>query len=335
MRHSFLFTALTIFALSAIGGEEAPLDPRPRLAPPVMDLPLFNAFRFDVPERAAELELVISHQSPVKSQVRRGTCSIFATTAHLESLIKIRDQKEWDLSENYMEFLVQAKVKSFPSEGSDTDKNVPAIQGWGDIDEATWPYEPNDWAKVDDLSTDEAARRQAMCGSLSGSDLKICTLSHLNPHQNPYEDSAAQLRRDLRLNTLNFNWVSGVTQIRNLLSRGYPVTLSVEFFYGAWNHRKMVEYGIGERDMDAWERGVVSTPTSNDVRLSRKHPAGHSFVVVGYSDEEQVYYFKNSWGKDSFGVKSDLLGAASTPGYGRISYGYAHQFGTFYQVNLR
>jgi len=94
----------------------------------------------------------------------------------------------------------------------------------------------------------------------------------------------------------------------------------------------MVEYGLGARDMELWGRGYVGKPTSKDVRISRQHPAGHSFVIVGYDDQRRVYHFKNSWGSSDFGLKSDLQGPQSTPGYGSIAYDYAHNYGSFYDV---
>ena len=117
-----------------------------------------------------------------------------------------------------------------------------------------------------------------------------------------------------------------------MLDQSRPLVLSVEFFYAAWNHRLMTEYGLGERNIEAWEAGIVGSPTDEDIRISREHGAGHSFIIVGYDDRRRVYYFKNSWGSSSFGVRSDLTGPGTTPGYGSISYDYAHKFGTFYEV---
>ncbi|MEK7690163.1 MAG: C1 family peptidase, partial [Bdellovibrionota bacterium] len=267
-----------------------------------------NFFTFD--EARSDLEALLSLQTTVKSQGSRGTCSIFSATAALESLMKIREERDYDLSENYLEFLVMAKMKSYPSEGSDTPLNFPAFQRYGTIEEASWPYETQDWTKLDELSVDEKARALATCGHLTvRAQRDICLLSHLDPNRDVYYTMAKSFRAAHRLDRVGYRTLSQASDIRWVLRENRPLVLSVEFFYGAWNHRKMVEYGIGERDMKLWDNGVVTTPTSKDVSLSREHPAGHSIVVVGYDDAKRVYYFKNSWGTTGFGVTSNLMGS--------------------------
>jgi hypothetical protein len=123
-----------------------------------------------------------------------------------------------------------------------------------------------------------------------------------------------------------------VSSIQKLLLRNEPLLLELDFFYGAWNHPKMEELEIGERDLNRWQKGEVQVPLKEDVFLSKTKPAGHSIVLVGFDNEKKVYFFKNSWGTSGFGEQSDLLGPNSSPGYGTIPYDYAHQWGTFYQV---
>ena len=162
-----------------------------------------------------------------------------------------------------------------------------------------------------------------------------CLLSHLDPEDTRYDKKAQQLREELELNKLENHPVYDEARIKQLLDNGQPLVLGLEFFYGAWNHRKMEEYKIGTRDMEAWDKGIVSTPNEKDIKLSREHGAGHSIVVVGYDDEKKVYYFKNSWGTEGFGIKSDLLGeSGTTKGYGSITYEYAHNYGEFQVVTL-
>jgi hypothetical protein len=47
-----------------------------------------------------------------------------------------------------------------------------------------------------------------------------------------------------------------------------------------------------------------------------------------------VYYFKNSWGTDKFGVQFSLNGKVY-PGYGMITQKYAHDFGQFFQMLVK
>ncbi len=332
---------IVVAAVAALGlvvnvswADEAALGPQPKQIVPVVETHSFlglEALRLDRAVRNSnDLQAAIGFQTPVKSQGGRGTCSIFSATGALESLLKIRDNEEHDLSENYLEYLVMTRMKSYPSEGSDTNVNFPAYNRYGAISESSWPYETQDWTKGGD-----SEKAKKVCGHLTSTKKLACLLGHMDPDRDEFASEAAQFRNDYRLYTLGYAVVNSQQQIKNILNSNQPMILSVDFFYGAWNHRLMEEYGIGKRDMKKWAQGVVSTPTSQDVQLSHQHPAGHSIVVVGYNDAEKVYYFKNSWGTGSFGAQSDILGSNSTDGYGKISYGYAHNYGTFFQVGIQ
>jgi len=142
--------------------------------------------------------------------------------------------------------------------------------------------------------------------------------------------------------------LQSVSQIKSLLAQGVPVILGLDFYYGAWNHRKSTEYGIS-RNTDHWAQGIIGYPEpgSVDRQISPKHQAGHSIVVVGYDDDrivetpvlmedgttqmfryKGVYYIKNSWGTAGFGAKFELNGVPH-PGYGMITQKYAHEKGGF------
>ncbi len=325
--------ALSVTARAGVDLDLAPLDPGPVTVRPVLEDSFgLDFLGFRVPSRS-DVASVIKNQTPVKSQGARGTCSIFSSTGLIESLIKMHYQQELDLSENYLEYLVMSRLKSPPSEGSDAPYNFPAFQRFGAILEAAWPYDF--WSWEGSLPEEEAAKAEATCGKFTADRKKACLLGHRDPMQDPNASDAAKLSQTYKLSSLYYTPLNQQSQIKAWLNAGRPVVVSLEFFYGAWNHRLMVDYGIGERDLEKWAQGVVSTPTANDINISRKYPEGHSLVVVGYDDTKQVYYFKNSWGLGGFGVKSDILGADSTPGYGSISYGYAHNYGGFYAAEFR
>lgn len=327
---------LAMFAISGRADDLAPLDPAPRVIHGVVEE---RAFPETFPGLGAlnraiksDLALVISRQTPVKAQGSRGTCSIFSSTGILESLLKIADGRDRDLSESFLEFIVMSKMKPEAKEGSSLAINVPAMRSWGAIPEETWPYEPHDWTSGT-LPEEEAKRAEETCGKLEGNAKQACLLSHRSPDDDSLFPEAQQFWQENRLYALGHRVLRRQSEIFQALDRGFPVVVEVEFFYAAWNHRLMTEYGLGERDMEKWERGIVGTPTAEDVRISREHPAGHSVIVVGYDARERVYYFKNSWGTGGFGAESDLV-EDGTPGYGSITFDYAHRFGSFFGTSL-
>ncbi|HTL12764.1 MAG TPA: hypothetical protein VL588_09770, partial [Bdellovibrionota bacterium] len=148
--------------------------------------------------------------------------------------------------------------------------------------------------------------------------------------------------------------VDSVKTARALLRAGIPVVLEVPVYYGAWNHRIADDLGIG-RDMEAWANGEVGYPEpgSMDYEHSNDEAAGHSILIVGYDDDREVtthvkmadgsvqtfhyrgaYIMKNSWGTEAFGRTFQADGEAY-PGYGLITYKYAHEYGSFYRFPLR
>lgn len=315
--------------------DREPLDPAPTTIHPIFEDRLsvpVNPFAAFLDNPANNLKAAIGNQTRVKAQGHRGTCSIFSAIGAVESLYKIKLAKELDFSENYLEYLVMSRMKSHASEGSDTPWNIPAMQRFGAVFSSTWPYEEWDWTESEDLPEDEAEKAEQTCGSFQGNRQKACLLGHMDPMNDRFRQDAAQVLTNYGLNQLTYGALQSQAQVKAILNNHQPLILSVRFFYKAWNHRKMTEYGLGERDMVAWSKGVVSTPSPQDVQLSSQHPAGHSFVLVGYNDALRVYYFKNSWGTDGFGEKSDFLGSGSTPGYGTITYDYAHNYGTIWGV---
>ncbi len=147
--------------------------------------------------------------------------------------------------------------------------------------------------------------------------------------------------------------VWGTNEIKEFLAKGIPLTLDIDFYYGAWNHRLADELSIG-RDTNNWAKGLVSYPENGSVdkAKSKDKPAGHSVVVVGYDNERVieyklkmkdgkmkifqrigVYYFKNSWGTGSFGTETEIEGKVF-PGYGVISQDYANEYGQFFRLTL-
>ena len=311
---------------------------------------------------------VIAKQSAVKSQMNRGTCSIFSATALLESLLvinKVAKDTRVDLSEEWLQYLIS---QTTTEEGSTSPDNFRALKQYGQPSETAMPYIGDSW---EEARNDEANRR---CGHLKASRLQQCLVAHrdpallkaseedlTNPNATTYDPEFLAARKEAFANRQRFfhgsttggsGYLTNTNQIKAQLDKGIPLALDIDFYYGAWNHREAEGLGIN-RDIKLWNKGFVSYPEkgSADREYSLNDPAGHSVVVVGYDDNatitfdakmldgstkkftrKGVYYIKNSWGTAGFGSEF-TLGGKKFPGYGAISQDYAHEFGQFFQLH--
>lgn len=362
---NFRLFALSLALIPAFAAtsraEDAPLDaPYKRLAHPRVD----RAGR-DGRELAPKSDslAVAEKQSAVKSQAARGSCSIFSATSLLESMLAIEGKADTslDLSEEYLQYLI---AQHATDDGSSSPANFRALHEHGAPSEEKMPYIGATWKSLSDGSAQER------CGHISGRKLANCLTGHRDPALLAMEDdqlSSADAdflaaRREALENKKRFftengsdesGIVWGTAEIKELLAKGIPLTLDIDFYYGAWNHRLADELTIG-RDMEAWAQGLVTYPErgSVDIRKSKEKPAGHSVVVVGYDDEREieykvkmsngrtvtkkrkgVYYFKNSWGTGNFGTETEIEGK-TFPGYGMISQDYANEYGQFFKLAL-
>ncbi len=319
-----------------------------------------NAINKSLP--TSDTKEVISFQSPVRSQAARGTCSIFSATAYLEGLlIKKGMNATLDLSEEWLQYTA---VRNKSSDGSSGWTNFAAIRDYGMPSEQTLPYIGEDWTEFFNPLIAER------CGNLTGTTKKSCLIVHRDPTMlnmtdiqimGIYKDrefvNARKEAMDFRAKNLKFansNFlIPSVSEVKQMLQNNMPVILEVDFYYGSWNHREADEFGIG-RNLDHWSKGIVSYPETGSLDLieSRKHPAGHSILIVGYDDNKivektikmadgsskkfiykGVYYFKNSWGTSNFGVDFQLDGVRF-PGYGMIVYKAAENLGQFFKLPL-
>jgi hypothetical protein len=364
---SIAFISISLFS-SALLANNLPVEIYPPLDPAYKDLvhPHDDAEFFKSSGRS-DVETVIDFQTSVKSQGYRGTCSMFSGIALLESMLRIRGlaDESIDLSEQYLEYLT---VRGKTTDGSNSYTNFNAIARYGVPYESTLPYVSVDWVTKPELAKDR-------CGHLSETSTayKSCLVIHWDPSllfksDEELMDSESVLfapefvaaraeaasNRDsfIRLRNRNYS-LYNVSSIKSYLDANIPMTMGITIYYGAWNHGAGRAHGI-EMNTDNWYKGIVSYPEvgSFDYEASKKAPAGHSVVIVGYDDSKVitetvkmangtekefsytgVYYFKNSWGTTSFGRDFELDGQ-SLPGYGMISQKYAHQYGSFYQLPL-
>lgn len=313
---------------------------------------------------ANDVKEVISYQTPVKSQAARGTCSIFSATAYIEGLLVKKGlfNNTLDLSEEWLEYTA---VRNRSDDGSSGWANFSAIANYGMPSEQTLPYIGEDWREVFNPLKD------IRCGKLTGATKTSCLIVHRDPSMLEMTDTQIMAKysdkefinarneamnfkkKNLKFANSNF-MIYDVAEVKDLLQKGIPVVLEVDFYYGAWNHRKADEYGIG-RNMDHWAKGIVTHPEAGsvDAEESLKHPAGHSILVVGYDDNKivertikmkdgtlkkftykGVYYFKNSWGTSSFGANFTIDGD-NFPGYGMMVAKYAEEQGQFFKLPLQ
>ncbi len=293
---------------------------------------------------------VIAQQSSVKAQGARGTCSIFSSTAYLESLIN----NNLDLSEEWLEYTA-LRIKG--AEGSDAPTNFDAIRNYGMPSEQSYPYIAENWLKVFNPLI------ETRCGHIIDAKQKnTCLIVHNDPEllnqKYIYDREFAKAKeealifRDKYIHFENTSYYrTSTNEVKKHLDLGSPVVLEMDFYFGAWNHALADEYGIG-RNMDHWYKGIVFIPEPNSVDWaeSNKHMSGHSILVVGYDNNrvitktvkmsdgtsktfshKGVYYFKNSWGTDGFGKDFEIDGV-KYPGYGMIVQKHANEQGAFFSL---
>ncbi len=268
---------------------------------------------------------LLEFQSPVKSQGKRGVCSIFSTVGLMEHLYIVAGDPNPDFSEQYLQWSAKFEVGSFPdTSGSNAYYNLRAISQFGIPAEEAWPYEINQWGRFDDAECDADNEDQPTRCYTNGAPPESALAAekfHLPPGR-----------------FLNTRRESIMDHIR-VSETG--VIVGLDFFYQAWNHRS----SDLPRNLDSWDEGIVRYPNDKDIELSREKRAGHSILVVGWDLDKEFpridadgdvvvdgngdpvmekgfYIFKNSWGTEGFGIEHP-----AGPGYGWLSMDYIEEFG--------
>lgn len=304
--------------------------------------------------------------SPAKNQAERGTCSIFSATALFEAMLMINHLAApgVDLSEEWLQYLTTQETSE---EGSESPDNFKLLREWGQPTEAALPYSIDVWkSKREGLP----AKR---CGHLKrGMALRSCLVSHrdpvllkigdeelLNPNSVNYDpefktarDEASRHRDAFLLSNLGRDGiVERVTEIQESLYRGVPLTLDLDFYYGAWNYDTGTKYNI-RTSPELWDGGVITYPEKGSYDRAKRDGGGHSVLVVGYDTEREisyyasmkdgtykkftrkgVYYIRNSWGTDDWGKNFEIDGLKA-PGYGMILMDTAHEYGQFFRLSI-
>ncbi|HEY3356666.1 MAG TPA: proprotein convertase P-domain-containing protein, partial [Polyangia bacterium] len=201
--------------------------------------------------------------------------------------------------------------------------NLEAINRFGVVEEAAWPYESYPWS----------ASNNADCGKPEAERPLVCFTNGDPP-------AAATTARKYMLP--ESSWLSSKrNNIKaHMTSKKTAVVVGVDFFYQAWSHghSKIPVYSA------YMGKGYVMYPNAKDVEESHKERAGHGILLVGWDDDVEIqkiaadgtlmvdaqgqpvvekgfYIFKNSWGTGRFGVQNPY-----GPGYGYISQQYIDEF---------
>jgi len=263
-------------------------------------------------------------QSAVKSQGSRGVCSIFSTTALMEHLyIAEGTLPDADFSEQYLQWSAKSQVGQFKNtSGSNANVNLEAINRFGIVTEADYPYNPSPW----NSSNDPACK--------GGDDQPVQCYTQGEP-----PERAANARK-WKLPRSRFIRASTRSIKAYMMEQKVGVVAGMTFFYQGWNHRASALPVNSEN----WSEGYVLPPNAEDREKSLAKRAGHSILLLGWDDNLTVpkrdkdgnivkgadgeaelvkgfFLIKNSWGTSGFGIRN-AFGA----GYGWIAYDYIEEF---------
>lgn len=253
--------------------------------------PFFLLFLFVSFSIQAEVVDLRTYQSSVKDQGDRNTCAYFAVTAMVESFIKTRFDKEYDLSEEFQIYYGKAHYKEYADkEFGSTYEIALNVRNQGFVMyEQQVPYQPS------------AFTTNPICSGFDPFDTQAPAICFAG---GPYE---WRDQKRLRVDGLEVNWITGLWSfgksrsqlIMDELKKGHPVVLTLKVYPETWE-QELVEY-TEEIDQLCTE-GVYEC-------------AGHAILLTGYDSEKEEFFFKNSWGTNW-----------GDQGYGRASFEYIDKF---------
>ena len=268
---------------------------------------------------------LVATQTPVKSQGRRGVCSIFSTVALMEHLYVTEGTiTNPDFSEQYLQWSAKFEVGAFKNtSGSNARSNIEAINRFGIVEEQAWKYESSGWTTADDEECDGEDRMPTRC------------YTNGEPPEEALSANKWHLPRGRSINSSTRNIKDHMT------STNTAAVVGLTFFYQAWNHGGSSLPIVS----DYSKKGYILYPNKADKEASLEKRAGHSILLVGWDDNLEVqrvdeegelmfdedgepivekgfFLFKNSWGADRFGT-----GNPKGAGYGWLSYKYVSEYG--------
>ena len=339
--HRFVGVLLCVSLCAALGCQESREVPTPAvsIAPEdvesLSDLDALLADRPDPKTLPDELKAdevfpsqfdIVDLQSPVKSQGKRGVCSIFSTVALMEHLYIKKGAVSPDFSEHFLQWSVKAELGRFKNtSGSNGSANISAIHQFGVVEESISPYESLAWDELkDERCNKENEKRPTLC------------FTNGEPQESVLEAKRWKLPPSRWIGSNRENLKAFIHENQT------GVVVGMTFFYQSWNHRKsQLPVNINYRS-----QGYVLYPNDVDQEKSLEKRAGHSILIVGWDDDlevpivdengEQVldeegnpivergfFLFKNSWGTSVFGIDNP-----HGPGYGWLSMRYVEKYGS-------
>lgn len=273
---------------------------------------------------------LLEFQSPVRNQASRGVCTIFSTTALMESIyIREGSMTTPDFSEQFLQWSSKVEARRFlTSGGSNNESNLAAITRFGTVTESAWPYETSAWTALNDPGCSmPEAMRPVQC--------------HTNG--SPPAEALAAPRFNLPAGRAITATPSSIQSY--MVTNRLPVVISGTFFFQAWNHGGTMLVVNPENG----RRGIIQYPSAADQTDSLMRRAGHGVLLVGYDNTMSVqrinaqgqpevdamgrpvmetgfYMFKNSWGATRFGSEQVPGTTVHPTGYGWISTRYVQEF---------
>lgn len=253
---------------------------------------------------------VLSEQTPVRDQGRRGACATFTATAIAEFWHRrLNTMPNPDFSEQYLFWQTHNLINSaFDYVSSTTRVQLDSIEADGITTEGSWPYEGLAW--------NQNTSAHPQCNGYTPLSPECYT-----------NGAPSDLAR---------------TSPRYFVSNTRAIRLETEELKAYIVHNA-APVGVGVRMLDSSWRGVhlydgiVTVPSGDTPSTPRK---GHEVLVVGWDDDmvgqrldrngepefdsngEPVldrgfFLFKNSWGTRGWGRDN-----SRAPGYGWMSYRY-------------
>jgi C1A family cysteine protease len=241
---------------------------------------------------------LLQYTTPVRDQGHRGTCVAFATMALMETELKARNGQDTDLSEQYAYWASKAIEKVNPNaDGSDPSGMLEAMADHGTALESEWRYETEPWF------ADRTHHKDCVEAYKSNpDDIPTECVTNGDPSESAARSQKVTIGKHGQVET-------SPEAIVGYLENNVPVELAVDVYKHAWH--------FDQPDSDAFKSGVVDMPARGDRPIG-----GHAILIVGYSVQGKYYVFKNSWGTDEWGSRSQIR-----PGYGIIPIDYVRKYG--------
>lgn len=203
----------------------------------------------------------------VKNQGYRGTCTFFATAALIEAAIKLDKGIDVNLSEEFLIYSTKKQGHYSDVEASHVSVNLQSVKEGGLLLEKDWSYFPSFF---------EPGKP---CAGIDGENTNAPMKCYV------HSPTPSILGKIIPATSIKTGFMRKNTNeiIKYLAKNERPLTISLPVNYKGWKDSGEVTYTEEMR-----QECLVDTSKCG----------AHSIILTGYNIEEQVFYFKNSWGSD-------------------------------------